>query len=456
MTYHMMCDPVHGIMETDQEAHDALRPLIDSPHFQRLRRIKQLSFAEYIYPGAVHTRFNHCIGASYLADKVFKALLKNDPDHNIINEADRIPLLIASLLHDIGHGPFSHAFEDVFGKSLIAKHEDWNTVFIDQLSELMPDKGVAKKVKNILSNAPGDENKLLHQIISSQLDVDRFDYLLRDSHFCGVSYGHFDVNWLISCLKTTSPNLIAVAPKGVRAVEHYLMARRLMNHNVYYHKKKCAAENMFTEFLNSIPENSKIGDQPLIKLIHNIKNASTNNADNKKKLKLDDFLKKNFKLYSRLTDNDFWEIVDYYYHENNKKDKKLHELATRFNERKLPKIFQVKPGYSDYAGQVLTERLKNLTNISHKWRIQFDEPAVNLYEAKAEKIYVKHKNSYQSISKESDLINIFSDKPEKFRNLYFYIPFDESELKSEILAIIDNLLDYDILNAEDFEYKQSE
>lgn len=253
-----MCDPVHGIMELDNAAYNVLKSIIDSALFQRLRHIKQLSFAEYVYPGAVHTRFNHCIGAAYLANLLFLSLEKSDADNNKIKPNDRIPLLVASLLHDIGHGPLSHAFENAFSSERTISHEEWNLNFITQLENMGKiNKANSNKARKILSNKREESNIILHQIISSQLDVDRFDYLLRDSHFCGVSYGKFDVNWLISCIKICNDNQLAVTPKGARAVEHYLMARRMMNHNVYYHKTKCAVENMMSLLINSITMNEK-------------------------------------------------------------------------------------------------------------------------------------------------------------------------------------------------------
>ena len=115
MAYHIVCDPVHGVMKFDTATKDIIKPIIDTKYFQRLRHIKQLSFAEYAYPGAVHTRFNHCIGAAYLAQCVASALE--------FNQEDRINAVVTALVHDIGHGPFSHSFEKLYGGDKKIKHE---------------------------------------------------------------------------------------------------------------------------------------------------------------------------------------------------------------------------------------------------------------------------------------------------------------------------------------------
>jgi HD superfamily phosphohydrolase len=225
---YIICDPVHGMMKFTKAQHNIISNIIDTPSFQRLRHIKQLSFAEFAFPGAVHTRFNHCIGAAYLSTKVSYALEIEDPEL----------VMISSLLHDIGHGPLSHAFEHIYDDNLKIKHERWTEKFITEIISQNTDSKLIEKLEKSIKiiNKTSAEYKLEQKIVSSQMDVDRFDYLLRDSHFCGVSYGVFDVDWLISCMeKNAEVDNIVISSKGIRCLEHYLMARKLMTQNVCFH-----------------------------------------------------------------------------------------------------------------------------------------------------------------------------------------------------------------------------
>ncbi|HFC9263036.1 TPA: HD domain-containing protein [Legionella pneumophila] len=196
-----MCDPVHGIMCVENELYITIKRVIDSHYFQRLRQIKQLSFAEFAYPGAVHNRFSHSIGACYLSTVVFSTIYNDSTN----NEDQKICLALTALIHDIGHGPFFHSFEKIFNYALnfvdnkIGKisHEDWTQVFLKKLIE---ENYIERNYGRVVEDIYTKETNKLHGIISSQLDVDRFDYLLRDSHFYGVSYGNFDLLWLINRL----------------------------------------------------------------------------------------------------------------------------------------------------------------------------------------------------------------------------------------------------------------
>ncbi len=418
MSYHIVCDPVHGIMKFDTATKNIIKPLIDTKYFQRLRHIKQLSFAEYAYPGAVHTRFNHCIGAAYLAQCVASTLE--------FNQQDRINAVVTALVHDIGHGPFSHSFEKLYGGDKKIKHELWNSKFIQALIETQVNEDLKRhlvKAKYILETDEPEikdhTDKLLKQIVSSQLDVDRFDYLLRDSHFSGVSYGHFDVQWLISCMRTNYGKIV-VEPKGMRAVEHYLMARRLMNLNVYFHKKSCSAGYLLKILFNlcekNIDELKKLTSSPFLDFIYMVK-ANKNNPNFEEVM-----LENGFDLYSKLTDCSVWSLISQM---SEFKNPEIKEISIRFLERDLPITAEVKSGKSNYVRQKISELRKG---DSQYWRIHYERPELSFYKTKAEEIFVNEGNNEHSESSDlkpytnalnySSVLNLFSDKNESFDFVY--------------------------------------
>lgn len=407
-------------MEFDSDIKAIIKALIDDDCFQRLRHIKQLSFAEYAYPGAVHSRFNHCIGVAYLAQCVAQSL-KNE-----INKDDRHAVTVAGLIHDIGHGPFSHAFEEIYGKNQKGKklkvdHEKWNLKFIDALSDKHPTlKDILKRAKNIIT---GENNDILHQIISSQLDVDRFDYLLRDSHFSGVSYGHFDVHWLISNMSINA-NKIVVTPKGVKSVEHYLMARRLMNHNVYFHKKKCAAEyllDVFFEMLSSNLDQLNL-NSPFIEFIQLVNKYK--DEDNFEGAVLENCFEK----YKMLNEHHIWVLISEISlldDRSNQEIKDLIEIAQRFLKRDLPHVYHIKQGKEQYVSDMLNK----IDQSQKTWRIACRNPVISIYKSKTEEIFVLDKpnegengNSitpFSEVANYSTILNAFSDKSENLMYIYF-------------------------------------
>ena len=190
--YHVIKDPVHGTMQFTSQENAWVKPFIDSPNFQRLRHIKQLVLWHVIFPGAVHSRFNHCLGCCHIASQIAHKV-------GLTNE-ERQLVMIACLLHDIGHGPFSHAFEGIFQDKFI-RHEDWTPYFLADYAteEFFSDYNQRNKehplnnekfqeIGNMIMHKPV-KKRVLADVVSSQLDADRLDYLLGDSQFCGVSYG---------------------------------------------------------------------------------------------------------------------------------------------------------------------------------------------------------------------------------------------------------------------------
>ena len=238
--FHVIKDPVHGTMQFTSIEDNWVKPFIDSPHFQRLRHIKQLGMGDFIFPGSVHTRFNHCLGCCYVASQIAQKIGLADEERQLV--------MIACLLHDIGHGPFSHAFEGIFHNKLI-RHEDWTPYFLadydtpeffQQYNRKNPRYHLSsekfRQIADMIMHRPV-EKCVLADIVSSQLDADRMDYLLRDSHFCGVRYGEFDFRWLLHCMsivESKEGERLGITHKGIGVIEHYLMARRLMTRNIYH------------------------------------------------------------------------------------------------------------------------------------------------------------------------------------------------------------------------------
>ncbi len=229
-------DPVHGFVTIPTEF---IFDLIEHPFFQRLRRIKQLGLTHYVFPGATHTRFQHTIGALHLMTLAIESLKSKGID---INPEEQEAVLIAILLHDIGHGPFSHALEETIISGVT--HEQLSALLMKKLNEESQHKlDLAIAIYN-----NNYSKKFLHQLVTSQLDVDRLDYIKRDSFFTGVTEGTIGTDRLIKMLHVYNDNLV-VEKKGIYSVEKFLISRRLMYWQVYFHKTVIASENLLVRLL---------------------------------------------------------------------------------------------------------------------------------------------------------------------------------------------------------------
>jgi len=241
LTERIYRDPVHNIirLRTNDDEGRLLIRLIDTPEFQRLRRIKQLGLGLYTYQGAEHSRFTHSLGALHLMTRILDQLT----DRHNIDAADRVAARSAALLHDVGHGPFSHAMENILG----VHHEQMTmrTVLSDEteLGRLLHSysRELPRRIASIIEGT--FKPAALGQLVSSQLDVDRMDYLLRDSLMTGAKYGLYDLEWIINALQIDQErDRIYVAARGVFAVEEYLQARYYMFRQVYFHRTLRSAE----------------------------------------------------------------------------------------------------------------------------------------------------------------------------------------------------------------------
>ncbi len=222
-------DPVYGFVTVPNEL---IFDLIEHPYFQRLRRIKQLGLTHLVYPGALHTRFQHSIGAMHLMERAINEL--RFKGLNITND-EAVGACIAILLHDIGHGPYSHALEHSIVDGI--SHEQLSKIFMDKLNSYFDGK-----LDTAISIFNGDyKKKYLHKLVSGQFDMDRLDYLKRDSFFTGVSEGIVNFERLLSMLNVVDDELVIEA-KGIYSVEKFITARRLMYWQVYLHKTVLVAE----------------------------------------------------------------------------------------------------------------------------------------------------------------------------------------------------------------------
>ncbi|MCC6413479.1 MAG: HD domain-containing protein [Saprospiraceae bacterium] len=228
-------DPVYGFVSVP---HGLLLTLIDHPYFQRLRRIRQLGLSSYVYPGALHTRFHHALGALHLMQETINVLRSKGVE---ITDQESEGVCVAILLHDIGHGPFSHALEHAL---VDLHHEALSLMFMKALNKEL--NGQLDLAIAIFTNQY--PKKFLYQLVSGQLDMDRMDYLNRDSFFTGVSEGVIGYDRIIIMLDVHNGELV-VEEKGMYSIEKFLTARRLMYWQVYLHKTGVAAEQMLIHLL---------------------------------------------------------------------------------------------------------------------------------------------------------------------------------------------------------------
>ncbi|MCD6556485.1 MAG: HD domain-containing protein [Bacteroidales bacterium] len=224
-------DPVYGFINVPSELHF---DLIQHPYLQRLRRIKQLGLSYYVYPGATHTRFEHVLGAMHLMNSAITELRKKGHQ---INEEERSAALTAILLHDIGHGPYSHTLEGVLLQNV--NHEEMSVLLMEKINEEFGGR-ISLGIDIFKNNY---SKKFLHKLVSSQLDTDRLDYLKRDSFYSGVTEGGIGTDRIIKMLNVADDELV-IEEKGIYSAEQFLVARRIMYWQVYLHKTVIAAEEM--------------------------------------------------------------------------------------------------------------------------------------------------------------------------------------------------------------------
>ncbi len=252
---HRILDPIHGLIHFNEEneTDDIAWQLINGLAFQRLRRIKQLGFADFVFPAATHSRFAHSIGVFYMA-RVLIAKMKQQLGKSF-DERKANATAWAALLHDIGHGAFSHAFEKCEARCGKAqKHESWTIAIIREDKLIHETLTKAGLLNEVIAMVEPQTDNLYQAVISSAFDADRLDYLQRDKYMCGVGMGGFDSEWLLDCLEVSAAGYFNLNKKSEHNAEEYLLARYHLHSSVYTHKTIRAAEMMLSDILFTLSQ----------------------------------------------------------------------------------------------------------------------------------------------------------------------------------------------------------
>ncbi len=334
-------DPVYGFIRFPEPI---LIQLIDHPWFQRLRHIKQMGSAHLVYPGAVHTRFQHSLGACHLMSSALDELKIKGTD---ISDTERLAAKIAILMHDIGHGPYSHALEDILVEGI--NHEDVSAMIMQKLNQEFD--GALTEAMAVFSHKY--PKKYLHQLVSSQLDVDRMDYLNRDSFYTGVSEGVIGYDRILQML-TVNDNELMVEQKGVHSVEKFVIARRLMYWQVYLHKTVLGSEVLLINILKRAKklsrQNSTLFTTPAL---HHFLNNN---------ISADDFRNdpQHLATFCQLDDSDIFSSIKAW---QNHEDKILSSLCKMMINRNLYKV-TLSPDSLQDTYQAKKEELQKKYNFS--------------------------------------------------------------------------------------------
>lgn len=441
-------DPIHGVMvfeEKDKKNEARFRKmfkeLCDHEYFQRLRRIKQLGGADLVFPGASHTRFNHSLGVCYLAIRIANRLKLPIKQKEFV--------MVAALLHDIGHGPLSHAFERLLKSNEIKHDNQWLKEFLRHYNKApLTTPKSRNEIESLISSSDeikiSEEFELLRDIISANLDADRLDYLIRDSHFCGVPYGKIDLEWIISCIEEVTINKkkkrIAINCKGIGALEDFLCARRLMTKNIYYHGKIKAAEYYIDLFLRELTKQLVDNKSQVNKSLPKFKESTLgiflkrssdiiNNIKLNKK-ELNKYISDAFKQYSQLTDDDIWLAIRNIAKLRKKDD--CREIARKLLKRELPQCCKLDCGRIKYTKKIIDE-ISTKRKIK-PWKLHIEELDMIPYKHEKSPILITENNGgFYDLFHESTLLNFLSDKKEY--NYYLFISNDLSKkLKNEIFS----------------------
>jgi len=377
-------DPVYGFINIPS---GIVFDIIEHPYFQRLRRIKQLGLTDLVYPGAVHTRFQHTLGAVHLLESAIDIIKSKGQN---ITKDEEIAVTLAILLHDIGHGPFSHTLE----KIIISEygHEDLSLLYMNELNCIF-DGELALAIK-IFQNKY--HKKFLHQLVSSQLDVDRLDYLRRDSFYTGVSEGVIGSDRIIKMLNVVNDELVVEA-KGIYSIEKFLIARWLMYWQVYLHKTVVSAEQLLLMIFKRVKY--LLAQNKQIYLPESLQYFYLN--QNKKELSE---LLKNF---SMIDDTDIINCIKKWTLES---DQVLKILSERLLQRKLFRVeIQSTPFDKDRINELTQKASKflMLPKTETQYFVFTDYISKNAYSVFDEKIQILYKDGkLVDVAEASDMLNV--------------------------------------------------
>ena len=396
-------DPVFGFINIPE---GLLYDIIQHPVLQRLTRIKQMGITSVVYPGAQHTRFQHSLGAFYLTGEAIIQL--KSKGHDITNE-EAEAVRIAILMHDVGHGPFSHVLENTIIKGV--PHEEISLMLMKRINEETSGK------LNLAIRIFKDEypKKFLHQLVSGQLDMDRLDYLRRDSFYTGVTEGNIGSARIIKMLNVKDDHLV-IESKGIYSIENFLMARRLMYWQVYLHKTSVAYESMLVSALSRAKELAQRGVELFTSPAFHF--FLYQNIDRNRFYQESECLEN----FIQLDDNDIWTSLKVW---SNHSDKILSTLSQGLINRKIFKVEISNEPFSE-------EQKKELTlQISNRLGITFSEAATyfvstpstekNMYDPADDSIDIMyHNGNIKNIAEASDMLNIslLSKKVKKYYICY--------------------------------------
>jgi len=393
--YKIFSDPVHGFISIPK---GPILRLIDHPWFQRLRRIRQLGLGYLVFPGAEHSRFSHALGAMGVMQRVLQSLQEKD---TTITYGEYESTLMAILLHDIGHGPFSHTLETNIIRDF--NHEMMTLKLMERLNTEM-DGALDMAIEIFTDQYP---KHFLHQLVSSQLDIDRLDYLKRDSNYTGVYEGSIGIDRLIKTMRVHKGNIV-IEQKGIYAVENYIIARRLMYMQVYLHKTVLSADKLmhaiFRRVRHLIAEGESL-HQPSPSLRYFLESYPS------AKNELSDTL---IKHYTMIDDDDVLLSIKYWQFE---KDPILQDLCRRFLNRHLPRttFLKQKPtaAYKEKMKQKTTRFLEDCGLPSNddalSYYLHFDQNYSEAYKYQQESIWILNDEGVAvEFSKAADTKNIIA------------------------------------------------
>ena len=376
-------DPVFGFIKIKR---GLLYDIVQHPLFQRLTRINQLGLASVVYPGARHSRFQHSLGAFYLMTEAVKSLSEKGI-YIFDSEAEAVQAAI--LMHDIGHGPFSHVLENTLIKGI--SHEDISLLMMEQMNREM--KGQLSLAISIFK----DEypNKIFHQLISSQLDMDRLDYLRRDSFYTGVTEGNIGSARIIKMLNVKDDRLV-VDSKGIYSIENYLTSRRLMYWQVYLHKTAVGYEKVLVNTLRRARHLVRLGVELFASpaLAYFLRQDRT-------------FDDQTLRMYAELDDSDIWSTLKAWKHAD---DKILSTLATDMTDRHLFKVEVSEERPSDDYIASIASRIADRMSISlddTKYMLTLTEIGKDMYNPADDSIGILYKDgTVKDIAEASEILNV--------------------------------------------------
>ena len=395
-------DPVFGFINIPK---GLLLDIVRHPLMQRLSRIKQLGMSFMVYPGAQHTRFQHSLGAFYLTSEAVRQLTRKGI---FIFDSEAEAVQAAILMHDIGHGPFSHVLEDTIVQGI--EHEKISLMLMEEIN---------KDFRNELSLAiqifkDDYPKKFLHQLISSQLDMDRLDYLRRDCFFTGVTEGNIGSARIIKMLNIKDDHLV-VESKGIYSIENYLMARRLMYWQLYLQKTAVSCEKMLVSALLRAKDLARSGEElfcsPALRffLYNDIqKEEFEQNPDC-------------LKYYSQLDDNDVWTALKVW---SEHKDPILSTLSSGIINRNIFKVEVTSEPFPEERKEEIEHRIIEKLGIEPKdvhYLVKYQTIEKDMYSAEDDSIEILYEDgSTKDIAEASDMLNIslLSKKVKKYYNCY--------------------------------------